>query len=197
MRNPVPFLQQSASDIVFMDDGARTPRFAPFFVNSGFYFQLYNERTLYLMELMLKSVSEISATHSHQATLTRHITEAHHVAGLTLSVLDMRMFPSGIMYHHDKPYVKQVLEYIVLPYVWHMCWTSSRDDKVKFFKEMGLWFINDQETECVDGKDMLKYAATRAARYNNRDNNKRKSVIREHCCLQGGYWESYPKSANV
>ena len=130
MRDPIPFLTASTSDIVFMDDGARTPRFTPFFVNSGFYYQKVNERTRFLMELMLKSICEISATHSHQATLTRHITEAHHIANLQISVLPLELFPSGIMFHHNKPYVKQVMNYEVEPFVWHMCWTSSRDDKV-------------------------------------------------------------------
>jgi hypothetical protein len=180
LRDPIHLLQESKSDVVFMDDGARTPRFSPFFVNSGFYFQLYNRRTLYLMELMLKSVSEISSTHSHQATLTRHITEAHRISGLTLSVLDMRQFPSGIMYHHDKAYVKQVLSYEEQPYVWHMCWTSSREDKVKYFKEMGMWFLNDKYTECIDGKDMVKFIESREALS--------KSVIKARCCVRGAYW---------
>lgn len=197
LRDPVPFLQDKATtDIVFMDDGARTPRFSPFFVNSGFYFQQYNARTLYLMELMLKSAVEISATHSHQATLTRHITEAHHVMGLSLSVLDMKLFPSGIMFHHEKPYVNDVLAYKELPYVWHMCWTSSRDDKVKYFKEMGMWFIDDSVDECVNGKDMASFLSSNG---NNRNRNRNgaeagKSLLKERCCQIGKYWSSYPST---
>ena len=37
-------------DVLFMDDGARTPRFAPYFTNTGFYFIRYNKKTLYFME---------------------------------------------------------------------------------------------------------------------------------------------------
>ena len=52
-----------------MDDGAKSPRFAPYFSNSGFYYVKNNLRTRYLMEKMLKSISEISFTHSHQVNL--------------------------------------------------------------------------------------------------------------------------------
>jgi hypothetical protein len=52
-----------------MDDGAKSPRFAPYFSNSGFYYVKNNIRTRFLMEKMLKSISEISFTHSHQVNL--------------------------------------------------------------------------------------------------------------------------------
>lgn len=92
-KDPIPYMRDleifndpnDPTDMIFMDDGGRTPRFTPFFVNSGFYFQRYNERTLYLMELMLKSVSEIATTHSHQATLIRHLVEAHDMLGMYLA----------------------------------------------------------------------------------------------------------------
>ena len=68
--DPFPFLRNIPdADIAFMDDGAKSPRFAPYFSNSGFYYVKYNERSRYLMEKMLKSICEIAFTHSHQATL--------------------------------------------------------------------------------------------------------------------------------
>ncbi len=99
-------------------------------MNSGFYFQKHNAQTLYLMERMLKAICEISMTHSHQATLTRHITEAHHLLGLQIAVLDKAAFPSGMVYHHNKAYIEDIKEYRVVPKVFHMCWTSSREEKV-------------------------------------------------------------------
>lgn len=33
--DPVPYFRSIDADISFMDDGARTPRYTPFFVNSG------------------------------------------------------------------------------------------------------------------------------------------------------------------
>jgi hypothetical protein len=84
-------------------------------VNSGFYFQKYNERTQFLMEKMIKSISEIAVTHSHQATLTRHITEAHHLVGLQIQVLSQEAFPSGIVFHHDKKYIAKLKAHEVAP----------------------------------------------------------------------------------
>jgi hypothetical protein len=158
MKDPIPILQKEKHDIIFMDDGARyaghgrccylmrpvftvlpqtcyesyrTPRFTPFYVNSGFYFQKYNERTQFLMEKMIKSISEIAVTHSHQATLTRHITEAHHLVGLQIQVLSQEAFPSGIVFHHDKKYIARMKAHEVAPVVFHMCWTTSREEKVR------------------------------------------------------------------
>lgn len=108
----------------------RTPRFTPFYVNSGFYYQKYTNQSLFLMEKMLKSISEIAVTHSHQATLTRHITEAHHLTGLQVAVLSQEEFPSGILFHHDKKYIQRLVNYEVVPSVFHMCWTTSRAEKV-------------------------------------------------------------------
>jgi hypothetical protein len=82
------------------------------------------------MEKMIKSVCEIAVTHSHQATLTRHITEAHHAMGLQVGVLDQEEFPSGIMFHHNKPYIASLVAHTATPSVFHMCWTSSREEKV-------------------------------------------------------------------
>jgi hypothetical protein len=130
IKDPIPHLRSQKADIAFMDDGARTTRFTPFFVNSGFYYQKNNPRTKYLMEKMLKTVAEISATHSHQATLIRHITESHHLYGLQIGVMNEEQFPSGIMYHHNKKYLKAVIEKKKVPFVWHMCWTQSREEKV-------------------------------------------------------------------
>ncbi len=110
----------------------RTPRFTPWYVNSGFYFQKYNPRSLFLMEKMIKSICEIAVTHSHQATLTRHITEAHHLMGLQVAVLAQEDFPSGIVFHHNKQYIAQMKAYKVTPAVFHMCWTTSRTEKVSF-----------------------------------------------------------------
>lgn len=113
----------------------RTPRFTPFYVNSGFYFQKYNERTQFLMEKMLKSISEIAVTHSHQATLTRHLTEAHHLVGLQINVLAQEDYPSGIMFHHNKKYIERMKAHEVEPVVFHMCWTTSREEKVSIIMQ--------------------------------------------------------------
>lgn len=149
--DPFPFLRNIPdADIAFMDDGAKSPRFAPYFSNSGFYYVKYNERSRYLMEKMLKSICEIAFTHSHQATLMRHMVESHHVVpeGLRVLVLDLKDFPSGFMFHHNKDYIESLKSYESIPFVFHMCWTDSRVDKIKYFKEIGLWYLPEGKAEC-------------------------------------------------
>ena len=53
----------------------------------------------------------------------RHLIEAHHVTshGLSVVVLDLKDFPSGFMFHHDKDYIALLKEYKTIPYVFHMC----------------------------------------------------------------------------
>ena len=114
-----------------MDDGARTPRFAPYFTNTGFYYVRRNEKTLYMMEKLLKAVGEIDYTASHQATLIRHLTETQAAFGLQILVLDDNLFPSGRMYHEHPEFVHKVVQHKSHPYVWHMCWTANRDQKVR------------------------------------------------------------------
>ena len=183
--DPFPYFQELDEDILFMDDGARTPRYTPFFVNSGFYYVKHNERTLYMFEKMMKcGASEIGQTHSHQSVLIRHIAEAHHLFGLRVFVLDTALFPSGQTYHENKKQVKRIQEKSFRPYVFHMCWTSNRVDKVVYFKEMGLWYLPNavpgaRKDTCNSGKDMLQYALTYG---------KGSAPIRDKCCLRGNYW---------
>jgi len=123
MADPVPFLMSGERlkyDSIFMDDGARTPRFSPFFTNTGFYFLRRSERVMLMQERMIRSVGEISYTASHQATFIRHLTESHYAFGLQILILDDNLFPSGQMYHHQPAFVGLVKNYEKKPYVWHM-----------------------------------------------------------------------------
>ena len=38
LKDPITHIKAIQKDLVFMDDGIRSPRFSPFFINSGFYF---------------------------------------------------------------------------------------------------------------------------------------------------------------
>ena len=159
LKNPIPYLQNIPEDVAFMDDGARTPRYTPFFTNSGFYYMKYNLKTLFFQEKMLKaSASEIGYTHSHQSVLIRHLVESHHLIGLQVLVLDQKAFPSGQMYHHNKGYMKTVRDGTYVPHVFHMCWTANRKDKVRYFKELGYWHLPDDDMSCIDGNQMQSWA---------------------------------------
>ena len=147
-KNPIPFFDSHPVDSSFMDDGARSPRFAPYFSNSGFYFLKYNSKTRYLMHRMMLSVFEISYTHSHQGTLTKYMIEAHDLVKLQISALSQLDFPSGKMFHHNKTYMKQLHLGLVDPYVFHMCWTANSKDKIKNFLSINKWYVRD-ESRCA------------------------------------------------
>lgn len=116
IKDPVPHLQSlSEYDAIFMDDGARTLRFAPLFTNTGFYFLRNNEKTLYLQERLIRAAGEIDYTCSHQATFIRHLVETHYIFGLKVLILDDNEYPSGQMYHHQKDYVRKVQNHEKIP----------------------------------------------------------------------------------
>ena len=204
LRDPVPLLQQQAHDVAFMDDGARSTRFTPYFVNSGFYYLKHSRASSYFLEALLKSgVSEIDVTHSHQAVLTRHLLEAHDLAGLQVDILPNTQFPSGAMYHHNKTFIKEIVAYTVVPHVFHMCWTQSRTDKVKYFKELGLWFLpvsasdSEGDEESAKGKPdranhSLQYQCENPAAMLSwvqaEERRGQKPDIRKKCCQTGDYF---------
>lgn len=180
LKNPLPYLQSLQHDVVFMDDGARTPRYTPFFVNSGFYYIAANARSVYMFETMTKNAAnEISQTHSHQSVLIKHLSEAHHLFGLSVYVLDQTAFPSGQAYHENKPLVRRIQSHAYRPYLFHMCWTDNRDNKLVYFKDIGLWYLPEGEDVCSSGPAMLDFAVN-------------KGKVRDRCCLRDRYWPPPP-----
>eukprot|EP01038_Epipyxis_sp_PR26KG_P012701 gene12701-17032_t len=220
LKDPFPYFQNHPEDIVFMDDVYRPIIYQPTrgmiailpirlvawelvqwilslpflpWVNSGFYYQKYNERTQFLMERMIKSIAEISVTHSHQSTLTRHIIESHHLIGINFHVLEQSDFPSGIVYHHNKKFIKKMIDYQVFPSVFHMCWTSSREDKVRYFKDIGMWFLPVNNTaipHCETSTSILSW-------YTEKHDNKETVNVVDSCCLKSDYWLNYPQTSNT
>ena len=187
LENPVPYLLSIEADVAFMDDGARSPRYTPFFVNSGFFLVKNNPRTRYFEEKMSKcGPSEIGYTHSHQSVLIRHVSECHHFAGLSVFVLDRELFPSGQAYHENKPYIRRIQARSYKPFVFHMCWTTNRVDKLRYFKEIGLWYLPDEE----EGAQTVCSSAKKAQTWVQAASKSRggKSVP-AHCCQTSKYWK--------
>lgn len=116
-----------------MDDGARSGRFNPFFANSGFYFMKYNKWTIYLLERMIYAVSEVHLTKSHQSVMTRYLIESVSLIGLEVGILDSFHYPSGKIFHHNKTYMKSLINNKVSPVVFHMCWTANSQQKVNYY----------------------------------------------------------------
>lgn len=130
LKDPIEYLKAFQHDMVFMDDGIRSPRFSPFFINSGFYYLENNAKTMYMQERFLRTAGEISFTHSHQQGFIRHITETHFLFGMQIQVLDKFLFPSGYMYHHEKGFMRKIMTHEVFPFVYHMNFNDNREQKV-------------------------------------------------------------------
>ena len=75
-------------------------------------------------------MGELVFTASHQATLIRYLTEAISLYSLKILILDEFKFCQGRVYHEQQPFVEDVKAHKKVPYVWHMCWTDTRDQKV-------------------------------------------------------------------
>eukprot|EP00475_Leptophrys_vorax_P038369 TRINITY_DN6748_c0_g1_i1.p1 TRINITY_DN6748_c0_g1~~TRINITY_DN6748_c0_g1_i1.p1 ORF type:complete len:616 (-),score=150.65 TRINITY_DN6748_c0_g1_i1:53-1900(-) len=145
-KDPFPYLKRISANTIWMDDGARSERFSPVFVNSGFYFLRNNPNSLLLLQDLIASLPLLTSIGSHQEILSQIL--ADHISRFATSVhlLPLEEFPSGMVYHHRKDLLKQMKDKQVIPYVFHMCWTSGKKDKLKYMKELGWWYLPDQCT---------------------------------------------------
>jgi len=55
-------------------------------------------------------------------------------------------FPGGWHYHRRKEFVRDVLtnRSKIDPYVFHMSWTKNKDNKRKFYQQLGEWYVRPQ-----------------------------------------------------
>mmetsp|Transcript_45068 Transcript_45068/g.94502 ORF Transcript_45068/g.94502 Transcript_45068/m.94502 type:complete len:636 (-) Transcript_45068:263-2170(-) len=165
-KDPVKFFNgnpQSAIanfDVYFQDDGNREERYAPYSANSGFYYIRNNERTKLLFRTMMYSSDLIHACRSHQQILISMLAENNSLTGLKVKVLsrDGDDFPGGYHYHMDRNYMKKFVKGEKAPYIFHMCWTLNKDDKLKFLRQMGMWYVNDHcegNNDCCSAKPVI------------------------------------------
>ena len=106
---------------------------------------------------MLHEGGLIFSCRSHQQVLTTLISEINSLAGLTVKVLsrDEDTFPSGFHYHMRKDWMHALIDGKKDPYIFHMCWTDNKVNKLAFMKQMGMWHVKD---ECV-GKNATEILA--------------------------------------
>ena len=151
-QNPLPLFNDKDSefydyDMLFQDDGARSVRYAPYCANSGFYFVRYNDRTRYLLTSLLYSGDMIIQSGSHQQALNALMIEHTSLYGLKVKTLDGDDFPGGFHYHRRKELMHNIVENKSKPWIFHMSWTKNKDNKLLFFKQMGLWNVQEH---CID-----------------------------------------------
>ena len=101
----------------------------------------------------------ILAASSHQAALTALLNEHVSWKGLRVKVWNRGStteFPGGYEYHRGKSVMKALVQRnftsgaAAEPYIFHMSWTKNKDNKKKFFQQLGEWHIKE---DCMTGFD--------------------------------------------
>jgi hypothetical protein len=79
-----------------------------------------------------------------------------------------------------------------------MCWTSNRVDKLKYFKEIGLWYIPDEDESadsskssrqpayCYEPKHMVAWGVE--AERNAQKGQSEVSLV-DRCCLKDKFFQ--------
>ena len=114
--------EQSGSYIeaFFSDDGQRSIRYTPFFANSGFYYFLATEHTKQFTWSIMAAMNSIQVLGSHQNVFTQKLIDGQGLSARHTKMLSLEDFPNGIMYHHDRRYMKRLREKEADPYNFHM-----------------------------------------------------------------------------
>jgi len=179
-------------DMYFQDDGNHALFYAPYSANTGFYYVRNNPRTQFFFNALLMAGDLILSTSSHQIALIALLNEHTSLYGLRVKIWDRnkREFPGGFTFHNHKAsgYMKELMatnnndhdhdtHYANgsdKTYIFHMSWTSSKKDKVKFFQQMGEWYLEDtcngvQTTKFVAGASNECCSATPLIQCHYRD----------------------------
>ena len=155
-KNPLEYFHddgnpQAGFDTYFQDDGNHGLFYAPYSANTGFYYIRANDKTRHFFNSFLMAGDLIFSTHSHQVPLVALLSEHASMYGLTVKIFSRTEndFPGGHAFHRRKDYMKDMINGIETPYIFHMSWTHNKDNKIKFFQQLGEWRVQDQ---CVQKK---------------------------------------------
>ena len=110
------------------------------------------------MSVLVRMGDHVLATSSHQEVLTSLLSEHASLNGLRVKVFERdsaegRNFPGGFHYHRRTQFMKEMMasnynddkeQQQQQPYIFHMSWTRSKDNKKRFFQQMGEWFVHPQ-----------------------------------------------------
>ena len=135
----------------------------------------------YLFTSLLYSQDIIRRTESHQQALIALINEHSSLFGLKVKVLnrDEEVFPGGWHYHHSgmSSTMRDMVGGKASPFIFHMSWTNNKVNKVKFFQQMGDWYVNEI---CI-AKSVQEIASDiPSARINDISQS---FPLRNECCL--------------
>jgi hypothetical protein len=148
-KDPLPWFHDTSNpsyhfDAYFQDDGNHALYYAPFSANTGFYYIRNNERTQYFFNALLMSGDLILSTKSHQIALIALLSEHSSMYGLKVKIWERNgvEFPGGYSFHRKNDFMKKLVQKQVTPFIFHMSWTLNKGNKLKFFEQMGEWYLN-------------------------------------------------------
>ncbi|KAL7434571.1 hypothetical protein ACHAXM_004154 [Skeletonema potamos] len=159
-KDPLEFFHDKSNaalqnfDILFQHDGSGQMRYNPLSANSGFYYVRANKKAQYVFISLLYHGALVRKSKSHQQVLVQILLEHSSLFGTKVKVFDKvqtDMFPGGFHYHQDWNAMRDIVSGKSNAYLLHMSWTENKENKLKFFRQMGEWYLNDQ---CV-GHDYI------------------------------------------
>jgi len=147
-KNPFEYFDKIPEfDIYFQDDGAHSTRYAPYSANSGFYYVRHNDRTQFFLTAILMMGDLVLKTDSHQQALIAALAEHASLYGLRVKIMsrDDEEFPGGYQFHQKTgKYMRKFYRKEVQPYIFHMSWTTNKDNKILFLQQMGEWYLDEK-----------------------------------------------------
>jgi hypothetical protein len=174
-KNPFPYFHnfikdfkrdhpgQQPPEAFLSDDGQRTTvRYAPFYANSGFYYLISNPKTVNLAWNIMGSFDVMQSSGSHQNVFTMKLMEALDFGSLHTQSLHLHNFSNGATFHHEKKYFSKIKNKEVVPYMFHMCWTANKADKLKYLKESLMWYVspNHGVADLIPGGSLTSHLVT-------------------------------------
>ena len=131
-------------DAFLSDDGQRaSSRFSPFYANSGFYYFLSNPKTIVLAWYIMLSFDVIQSNGSHQNTFIQRLLEVFNLFNIITINLPQKLFPNGAVYHHTPSFIRKMMKRIAVPYMFHMCWTANKKEKLTYLNVSNMWYLKD------------------------------------------------------
>jgi hypothetical protein len=93
---------------------------------------------------------------SHQSVLNDLLNDFSTGKGLRVKTFKKGMsnvFPGGVEYHNNKAYMKAVVEGKKRFLIFHMSWTQNKDNKIKYFQQLGEWYTTGPEDGMTAASD--------------------------------------------
>ncbi|KAL3905894.1 MAG: hypothetical protein SGILL_009494 [Bacillariaceae sp.] len=153
-QNPLQYLESekfAEYDMIFQDDGSRQVRFAPYSPNSGFYYVRKSDVTMHFFGMFLRMGDAVLKTKSHQEVMTSLINEFSTAYGLRVKVVrkgNDNDIPGGAEFHNNKEYMKELVTGKRKPFVFHMSWTENKENKKKYYEQLGEWYSLEDVDAC-------------------------------------------------